>query len=221
MDKEDLLNLNNNPNKNTKKILIYGAAAFLVFVIGVIIFALTGGNKDNTEVIPPQVKEEPLFKELPIEKETKVKNEEKPQNSEVSEVKQQKAPQKQITKTIKEKPEKNEVKKEEKPKPQKEIKQVKKTVTPHKKIKHQALGKYYIQVAAFLKYKHPNKKFLQLIKKYGYKYIIYPVTIDKNGKKIKINKLLIGPFHSKNEVRKELVKVKKHITQNAFVFKVK
>ena len=38
-NKENLLNLDNN-KKNPKKILIYGAAAFLIFVVSVIVFAV-------------------------------------------------------------------------------------------------------------------------------------------------------------------------------------
>jgi len=213
MNKEDLLNLDNTP-KNSKKFLIYGAAAFLVFVIGVIVFALVGGNsnKKNTEIIPPQVKEEPMFKELPIEKET-------PKNITPSEnknkVKKSKVENKEQKPKIEEKPKEIKKVKKEAVKPV-----IKPTVKVNKKLEHKVSKKYYIQVAAFLKYTHPNKKFLALLKKYGYHYIIYPVTITKNGKKIKINKLLIGPFN-KSEAKKELIKVKKYITQNAFIFKVK
>jgi len=243
MNKEDLLNLNDNKNKSPKKLLIYGAIAFLVFVIGVIVFALVSGgnsNKENTEVIPPQVKEEPLFKEIPIENENKENNistTAKAENTNTMENKQnntknqnlpvaknniqtQTPPKTQVQQSqIQTKPapkitaKKNNIKKSEiKQKPLKyNSKKHSKTITQ----------KYYIQVAAFLKYKHPNKKFLELIKKYGYKYTIYPVSVNKNGKKIKVNKLLIGPFASRNEAKKELIKVKKYITQNAFIFKAK
>jgi len=237
MNKEDLLNLNNNQNKNPKKLLIYGAAAFLIFVIGVIVFALVGGNsKDNTEVIPPQVKEEPLFKEIPIENENKAKNSESVAKTEnkTNENKQQTQVNQNIpTKTnniqsqaqqeqvqIKSKAKKVVIEKNNVKKPkQNKITHTKKVAS--KKSFKAITQKYYIQVAAFLKHKHPNKKFLQLIKKHGYKYTIYPITINKNGKKIKINKLLVGPFKSEKEARKELIKVKKNITQNAFIFKVR
>ena len=213
-NKEDLLNLNN--KKNPKKILIYVAAAFLVFVIGVIIFALVGGNsnkKENT-IIPPQVKEEPLFKEIPIENETK----KEPQVKEVKKNQENNITIKPQIQTTPAKPLKNEklIEKKEVEKPKKEIK---KEIKKQKEKKVISKTEYYVQVAALMKYTKPNKKFLALLKKYGYNYIIYPVVINKNGKKIKINKLLVGPF-SKEKARKELIKIKKYITQNAFIFKV-
>ena len=223
-NKDDLLNLDK--DKNPKKILVYGAGAFLVFVIGVIVFALVGGNeKKQTDVIPPQVKEEPIFKEIPIEKETKstqaikavkeeAKKEEKteilPKKEKESKTEQKTNEVKEVKKEVKEKPQKKEIIKEP-------IKTKTTTHKPNKKVE----GNYYIQVAALMKYSKPNKKFLDLIKKYGYSYTLYPVEIKRDGKIIKINKLLIGPFASRKEAEKNLVKVKKYITQNAFIFKVK
>jgi len=227
-NKEDLLNLGGN-KKNPKKILIYGAGAFLVFVIGVIVFAVIQGNSSsqNNTVIPPQVKEEPLFKEIPIEQNNTLKadtenktesekNIKKPQTEELI----QKTPTPKKEETAKSNIKNNEIKKV--PAVQNNEAEIKPEVkkTYEKKV-YAKKGKYYIQVAALMKYAKPNKKFLALIKKHGYNYKIYPVTVIKNGKKIKINKLLIGPFASKNEAKKELVKVKKQITQNAFIFKVK
>ena len=215
-NKEDLLNLGE--KKSPKKFLIYSAIAFLVFVIGVIVFALFSGNekKENNEVIPPQVKEEPIFKEIPIEepKQETSKEIEKPQQK-------QKEPEVNVenraqeVKKLQNIPKKENTEKTLKPAPKKIEKKSKQT--PKKSV---ANGKYYVQVAALMKSSKPNKNFLNLLKKHGYNYIIYPVEINKNGKKIKINKLLVGPFNSREEAKKELIKIKKYITQNAFVFKV-
>ena len=221
-NKEDLLNLGN--NKNPKKILIYGAAAFLVFVIGVILFALFGGNsnKEDNAIIPPQVKEEPLFKEIPIEEKNNQVEEEN--NKENKENIKQIPIKKPINNTDVKATPKKEVKEEKVVKqfvPKKEIKKdIPKKIEPVKPVKKKSLVKYYVQVAALMKYAKPNKKFLELLKKYGYNYIIYPVVVEKNGKKIKVNKLLVGPFDSKEKAKKELIKIKRHITQNAFIFKV-
>lgn len=218
-NKEDLLNINK--NRNPKKLLIYSAAIFLIFVIGVIVFAIvqTKSSNESSEVIPPQVKEEPLFKEIPIqspkeENTTKVKpslNKEKQVSSTLP--KQTITPVNKETKINNEKKE-NKIVTEVKEKP----KVVKKVIKHPKKSVN---GKYYVQVAALMKYKKPNKKFLALLKKYNYHYIIYPVVIRKNNKTIKINKLLIGPFKSKKEAEKELIRIRKFITQNAFIYKVK
>jgi len=221
-NRDDLLNLNNN-KKNFKKPLIYGAIAFLVFIIAILGFAIynNSSSKQDNVVIPPQIKEtkqESMFKEVPIEDnkeslaEKLIKEEtpiEKPQVEDKS-VPQNIKPQIEEKKEIKQvsvKP----TQKKEKPQVQKEVK------TAPKVLKKE---KYYIQVAALMKYKTPNKKFLKLIEKEGYKYRLYETSYVKNGKRINVIKILIGPF-DKNTVRKELQNVKRKITQNAFVFKVK
>ncbi len=221
-NKEDLLNLNNN-NKNPKKILIYIAIFFLIFVIGVIVYAVIQGNstsKNQSEsVIPPQVKEEPLFKQIPIEKENNTSSIKTETNNSQSITNYKKDV--NVTKI-------NESKNIEKVKQPieiqtqntKKISQLKpkkpKTHIVSKKIE----SKYYIQVAALMKYTKPNKKFLELIKKYGYNYTFYTTVINRNGKKIVVHKILVGPFNSKKEAKKQLLRVKKYITQNAFIFKV-
>ena len=230
-NKEDLLNLNNN-NKNPKKILIYIAIFFLIFVIGVIVYAVIQGNstsKNQSEsVIPPQVKEEPLFKQIPIEKEnntssikTETNNSQSITNykkdvnvtkvNESKNIEKVKQPIEIQTQNTKQTPKMTLTKALEKLKPKKP-----KTHIVSKKIE----SKYYIQVAALMKYTKPNKKFLELIKKYGYNYTFYTTVINRNGKKIVVHKILVGPFNSKKEAKKQLLRVKKYITQNAFIFKV-
>ncbi len=215
MEKEDLLNLGN--NKNPKKVIIYIAVAFLIFVVGVIAFALFSGNaqKENN-VIPPQ--DTSLFKEIPVEVNTENNISEHLQLKEDSTNK----PAKSAAKEAKSNNEKLKPTNEKvKATPQKL-----KSANAEKKIEAKSSNllnkdkKYYIQVAAFIKYSAPNKKLIEKIKKYGFNYKIYTVTINKNGKKLKVHKLLIGPF-DKKEIKKELIKVKKYINKNAFIFKVK
>jgi len=224
-NRDDLLNLNNN-KKNFKKPLIYGAIAFLVFIIAILGFAIynNSSSKQDNVVIPPQIKEtkqETMFKEVPIEdnKESlaeKLVKEEKPVEKPQKPVVEEKSVPQNIKPQVEEKKEVKQVsvkpvQEKEKPQVQKEVKPVQDTVKK---------GQYYIQVAALMKYKKPNKKFLKLIEKEGYKYRLYETSYVKNGKRIEIIKILIGPF-DKNSVRKELQNVKRKITQNAFVFKVK
>lgn len=221
-NKEDLLNLNNN-NKNPKKILIYIAIFFLIFVIGVIVYAVIQGNstsKNQSEsVIPPQVKEEPLFKQIPIEKENNTSSIKTETNNSQSITNYKKDV--NVTKI-------NESKNIEKVKQPieiqtqntKKISQLKPKKTKTHIVSKKIESKYYIQVAALMKYTKPNKKFLELIKKYGYNYTFYTTVINRNGKKIVVHKILVGPFNSKKEAKKQLLRVKKYITQNAFIFKV-
>jgi DedD protein len=217
-NKDDLLNLNN--KKTVKKPLIYAALAFLVFIIGVLGFAIynnTSSKQDNV-VLPPQiqeVKQDTMFKEVPIEEtnttndkinlaDKLIKNENK--NTQTS----------KNTKEALEKIEKEKVKTEViKQEPKKEVNTV-----AQKNKKPLTTAKYYVQVAALMKYKKPNQKFLNLIKKEGYNYKLYETYYVKNGKKIEVIKILIGPF-DKTTVNKELKKIKNSITQNAFIYKVK
>ena len=220
MNKDDLLNINPNNKKDFKKILIYGAVVFLIFVIGVISYAIYKNMNPSKEesILPPQVKQEPLFKQVPIENNTtnSLQTNVKPVNVQPKpaqeNIKQQllsseennNTNQNQTQKTVTKTPLATPVKTVSKPK--KEVK---------KNTKH-----YYIQVAALLKYKKPSNKFLKLIEKYGYKYRFYTTFIKKGNQKIRVRKILVGPFDRK-EAKKNLSKVKKYITQNAFIFKVK
>jgi DedD protein len=226
MEKDDLLNIK--PKKNIKKPLVYGAIAFLIFIIAVIAYAIYSNSKEENVVLPPQVNTQPKeesneFKEVPIEDNTTtlsqklIKNESTEINTSVVNIK---------------KPEKKAVSNQEKIVPETEKKvsnQIKNnvknnTVTVPKKtknIKKTVNGKYYIQVAALMKYKKPNKKFLELIKKEGFNYRFYHTYIVKNNQKIPITKILIGPFENEKIARAKLKIVKEKITQNAFIFKVK
>jgi DedD protein len=214
-NKDDLLNLND--KKTVKKPLIYAALAFLVFIIGVLGFAIynnTSSKQDNV-VLPPQireVKQDTMFKEVPIEEtnttndkinlaDKLIKNENK--NTQTKE---------EVSEKIEKEKVKTEVIKQE---PKKEVKTV-----AQKNKKPLTTTKYYVQVAALMKYKKPNQKFLNLIKKEGYNYKLYETYYVKSGKKIEVVKILIGPF-SKNKIRKELKKIKANIAQNAFIYKVK
>ena len=244
-NKDDLLNIGNGKNQNNmKKILIYVAAAFLVFVIGVIGFAVVQNNKNSEKntIIPPsetkpQPKQDNLFKQIPIENENEQKQPQQKQSPKPQNIK------KEVIQNSTKNPSQNETENEAKNKPeiQKEVKPatpskakvekpaVKKVIKPkkpqrtihkaHKKVVNK--GKYYIQVAALLRHKKPSKKFLQLITKAGYKYKFFVTYTKLKGEKVKVTKVLVGPFSNRLEAKKALKKVKENITQNAFIFKVK
>ncbi|WP_456471278.1 SPOR domain-containing protein [Caminibacter sp.] len=207
MKNDDLLNIE--PKKDMKKPLVYGAGAFLVFVIIIIGVAIyqNSSSKENNEIIPPeekvvQTQTQTEFKPLPVE--------EKPAQTPAID-----------TKKLIEEPERQEkpqvIRVEE---PKKEIK--KETQKPKETSVKQVSGEknYYIQVAALLRNTKPNKKFLDLIKKEGFDYKLYKTYIVKNGQKISVTKVLIGPF-TKEEAKKYLPKIRKNITQTAFIFKAK
>jgi DedD protein len=224
MDKDDLLNIK--PKKNIRKPLIYGAIAFLLFIIAVIAYAIYSNSKEENVVLPPQVNETPKektsnteFKEVPIiEDNTTSLSQKLIKNSEKNTTVE--------NKTIEKKPIENKETEivNKSVEPVKSVKQVVKAENKKPKVnksKEVSKIKYYIQVAALMKYKKPNKKFLNLIKKEGFNYTFYRTYIVKNNQKIPITKILIGPFDSEAVARAKLKIVKEKITQNAFIFKVK
>ena len=81
MNRDDLLNLED--KKNIKKPLVYGAVAFLVFIIVILGFAIynNASSKQDNVVLPPQMQEkskqsENMFKEVPIENNTNLQTQE-------------------------------------------------------------------------------------------------------------------------------------------------
>ncbi len=224
MNKEDLLNINpDNNKKDFKKILIYGVIVFLIFVIGVISFAIYKNMHPSKEesILPPQVKQEPLFKQLPIEKNSSANTNE---NVEINTSEQTKKIENSNLQNIKKELMNNSknISNENSEKKNTKTNTIIKTTPKKPEIKkvQKTEKKYYIQVAALLKYKKPNKKFLKLIEKYGYKYRFYTIYINRGNQKIRVTKVLIGPF-SKKEAKENLSRVKKYITQNAYIFRIK
>jgi len=222
MNNDDLLNIDNKDKKNLRQILIYVAVGFLIFVIVIIAIALyqNSSSKEENAILPPQINEQKtkLFKEVPIEKnEVKSEKIKKETNNSMNLIKpkcEQKIPNTVLEKNVTSKNVALTMKTVEKEKV--EIKQKPKKHQQKKVFK----TKYYIQVAALLKHSKPSKNFLQLIKKYGYKYTFYTTYIKKNKEKIKVTKILIGPFKNKKEALNNLSKIKKYITSNAFIYKV-
>ena len=208
---DDLLNLEQNSKKNLKKPLIYGAVAFLVFIIGVLVFAIYSNtsNEDKNVVLPPEEKEGKVanFKEIPIEENNNLVIKKLIENEK---------------ETNQNKDKKEIIQKEQKKEEIKKVKKIEKVAKENVKTSKKETTKkdYYIQVGALMKYKKPNKKFLELIKKEGYNYKLHEISYTKDGKKVEVIKILVGPF-SKEEVRKELTKVKRKISKNAFVYRIK
>ena len=256
-NKDDLLNIGNGDNNqnNMKKILIYVAVAFLIFVIGVIGFAILQNNKNSEKdtIIPPETKVQPkqenLFKQIPIENDntqpqTKPSQTKQPQTTPQPNIKEnviqnstKKQPQPQNIEQNKpqNEPEAKEVKTKEpvvQPKKSNQEKitipglteNTKSKITKNRKnstSKKINKGKYYIQVAALLRHKKPSRSFLKLITKNGYKYRFFVTYTKIKNEKVKVTKVLVGPFSNEKYARKALKKVKANITQNAFIFKVK
>jgi len=70
---------------------------------------------------------------------------------------------------------------------------------------------YFVQIGSFSKYK-PNKKFLDSITKLGYKYSYHKA---KN-----INKVLVGPFKTREEANKAKALLRSKVVRGAFLVKL-
>jgi len=226
MKNDDLLNIN---PKNNKKPLIYIALGFLVFVVVVILVAIFQNlsSEKNNEILPPtEVKQQKTteeFKPIPVQEEPAMQeenqtntNEKNAQNSMQEKPLAEKNP----------KPTQENVKIEQKQKVTKSTtkntaQNVAKNEKTAKKPTKVVNGKYYIQVAALLKNAKPNKKFIALLEKYGFNYTFVQTYVKKGDQKVKVTKILVGPYSSYKEAKKALNKIKKEITQNAFIYRVK
>jgi len=252
MNNDDLLNLEGNKRRDFKKFLVYGAFAFLLFVIGVIGFAIYQNlSVDTNSSVVPQEKSKKdnldLFKEINIAEDNNlnISNNSNSQNlvkvntSKNVESNQtvqniQKINSKQLISSTN-----NNIEVKSNLKNQKVVVNKEENFTSklsNNKITNNSVSKvgvkqiskknsnykeYYIQVAALIKYRKPNKNFLKKINELGYNYIFYPVTIVKNGKKISVTKILIGPFKNEESLKENLLKVRKYLTPSAFIYKVK
>jgi len=78
------------------------------------------------------------------------------------------------------------------------------------KVKKTSTVKFYIQVGSFSK--TPSNRFLFIIKKSGFHYIMTPVSSG-------VKKLLIGPYSTRNAASNALVRVRDRINKSAFIVK--
>ncbi len=213
-----------------KKYLLIGGSIFLIFVIVISIVKIVTDSSSapqealiETEQSSQEISSEENFEEVPI-----VSKEEKPSDEEFQ----------KVINDVMKKEEKIATKPEQPP-----VASARPSVTPKAKPAaksaptHQAAtakpvakpkpkpksapkakpkGDFYVQVGAFLHY-DPNSAFLKKIKRSGFGYVIKEYTI--NGKKIK--RVYIGPFASRKEAARYLPKIKKTISKNAFITKVK
>ena len=100
-----------------------------------------------------------------------------------------------------------------------QLKTMKKAIvikTPMKNIEQtSAKGNFYIQIGSFIG--KPKSGLLYTITRNGYRYKI--IKFPKNGRTI--NKLLIGPYRSRQDASEVLAKVKRHIQKDAFIAEIR
>jgi len=76
-------------------------------------------------------------------------------------------------------------------------------------------GNYYVQVGSFGKYS-PDKKFLKKITDSGYTYRFHEVTVKGR----KVTKVLVGPYATDKDARKDLKGIRSKIETGAFLSRI-
>ncbi|MEO1938067.1 MAG: SPOR domain-containing protein [Sulfurimonas sp.] len=158
---------------------------------------------DDTELVTatPKETQEPLFEEVDVIEEDAPASE-----ANLDKIAQKLKQESQSTKkTVEtEAPKKKVVTQQKKvhTAPKQTTKKAKKTVIA---------GHYYIQVGSFSKYE-PNKKFLNSITGLGYHYKYHKVG--------KLNKVLVGPFRTREEANKAKKVLRTKVEPGAFVVKL-
>jgi len=219
-DKNELsdivLNKNNNTGSNKKIVL---AVATLAVVLIIVIMLMNSMNSSSTEnlpqaVLPPKpqkeviqesVQDEPLFEEVEVmqddsssdadlDKIAQKLKQESQTESEYSQVDETPVVHKKpvVKKTV----------------TRKQTPKVTHKTTPTKAV---ASGRYYVQVGSFSRYE-PNKKFLNSIKRLGYNYKYHKVN--------NLNKVLVGPFKTRDEANKAKKRLRAKVVRGAFLVKL-
>ena len=202
----DIVLTKGNESGGSKKIILAVATLGVILIIVVMLMNTLSSNAgDNLPkaVLPPEpasisnqiATEEPLFEEV------EVVQEDSTSEDSLTEI-AQKLKQESIR-------EKEQVVQTKKKAPVAKAKVIKKVVTNKPKVVNSKI--FYIQVGSFSKYA-PNKKFLDSILTKGYKYKFHKVN--------KLNKVLVGPFHSEKEARSALIVIRSDIEAGAFLTKI-
>jgi len=220
-DKNELsdivLNKNSTSGSNKKIVL---AVATLGIVLIIVVMLMNSMNSNSTEnlpqaVLPPKpqkevtqenVQEDPLFEEV------EVIEDESTTDAELDKIAQKLKQESQIE-TPKSAPVKKTPVKKVPVVKKKTVTKVSPAYTTKKKVSHTATSsiKYYIQVGSFSKYE-PNKKFLQKIKSLG-----FPYTYHKVGT---LNKVLVGPFKTREEANNAKKVLRTKVEPGAFLVKL-
>ncbi len=208
--------LNKGSGSNTKKTIL--AVATLGVILVIVVLVMNTINSTDTTLpetkqvaLPPkpEVKqqnknEEPLFEDVEVVDEQS--NDEEKLDDIAKKLKKQSKEETQEVVTVEDEP------KSQTPvvKKQSEKKVITTQKTPVKK------GSYYVQVGSFSKYA-PDNKFLNKIKANGYNYSFHKVVVK--GKTI--TKVVIGPYKTKSDAKKDLGNIRKSIIKGAFIVKLR
>ena len=199
-----ILNKGNTTSSNKKIILAVATLGVILVVVVMLMNSLSSSGTNNLPqaALPPKPEianavkpvDEPLFEDVQVIEEKTSDDTNLDQIA--KKLKQESIKEEKITVAIETK----------KPIAKKVIKTPTKTA-----VKAVASGSYYIQVGSFSKYK-PNKKFLKSITALNFNYRYHKV---KN-----LNKVLVGPFKSKQEAKNARRVIRAKVEPGAFLVKL-
>ncbi len=216
-----ILNKGNRVNSNKKILLAIATLGVILIVVIMLMNSLSSNGTNNLPqaVLPPepqtqaaQPDEEPLFKEVNVVQEKPSKETDLDAIAKKLKAESLQKPKKELLskpttdvktkKVINQKPIVNKsVQKQIKPK----------QITPKQTAQKVIKGSYYIQVGSFSKYA-PNKRFLNKIKSLGFSYSYHKIR--------DLNKVLVGPFNSKDDAKTARRKLRSKVEPGAFLIKL-
>ena len=211
-----ILNKGNSTGSNKKIILAVATLGVILIVVIMLMNSLSSNGTDNLPqaVLPPEPKAqvaqeadaEPLFEDVDVVQE---KSSDDTDLDTIAQKLKKESLNEQNEEVIDEPVAAVQPKKVVKKKPVIKKKAVAKKHTPSKHVA--TSGSYFIQVGSFSKYK-PNKKFLAKISALGYHYRYHKVGT--------INKVLVGPFNSRDEAKNARRKLRSKVEPGAFLVKL-
>ena len=232
-----ILNKAGGKNTGNKKVLL--AIATLAIVLIIVVVIMNRINSEGTQnlpqaILPPEVSDTPeLLEDDPLFEPITVIDESSPESEDLDKIAQRLKKESLgedaspvvkketveeevvVIEPVEQKPEivKPEVVKPKTVKPA--VKPVQKAPVAAAPSKAVEKGRYYIQVGSFARYA-PDKKFIKSITDNGFSYTYHKVI--RSGKTL--NKVLIGPFESREAARKAVPVIRKKIEPGAFLTKV-
>jgi len=204
-----ILNKGGSTNSNKKIILAVATLGIILIIVVMLMNSLSSSGTDNLPqaALPPepqtqsvaQTQDEPLFEEVEVIEEDSPAEVDKDLN-EIAQKLKQESLEEDVT------PKETVVQK-----PVKKVAPVKTKTSAKPATKVATTGHYYIQVGSFSKYE-PNKKFLQSITNLGYKYKYHKVQ--------NLNKVLVGPFKTRDEANAAKRTLRAKVEPGAFLVKI-
>jgi DedD protein len=224
--------------ENTKKrrILIISAGLLIIFLVMLVATKAFNsgeeGSDDGGYLLPPEPTVEDkdakaLFQPVEVEPAVETKSETEDDREEFSKIiqdlkaKEKEREDKALSTDDKLKAVEDVTKKIEEAKAKEIQKEVKEKITPPAKVEKAEkakviypTGKFFVQVGATSR-SQPDKKFLQKLDTNNLNYTTLEVAV--NG--MRVNKILVGPYPTKESALKELPTIRRYIARDAFIYK--